>query len=260
MALENGRESLNLDSAPDHEAADKRIDILRRIGDVGSISEAARGAGVSYKAAWQAIDTLSNPAGEALVDSSVGGAGGGGARLTDAGRRLLAAADEITKARRQVLARLAGRKGSGVQLIGVAALGLRTSMRNQQPCTVKALAARGPMVRVEMLLPDGAALASRITRESAELLALAPGLAVIALCKATAVRIGTGFATGEGRNQFSGRVARGSRDASGSAEVTLKMDAGLNLVGFADAASGLKTGSAALAEVDETAVVISVPG
>ena len=35
------------------ELADKRIDILRRIGDVGSISEAARRAGVSYKAAWQ---------------------------------------------------------------------------------------------------------------------------------------------------------------------------------------------------------------
>ena len=250
---------LKLEIALGHEAADKRIDILRRIGEVGSISEAARGASVSYKAAWQAIDTLSNLAGEALVDSSVGGAGGGGARLTDAGRRLLAAADEITKARRQVLARLAGREGAGIQLTGVAALGLRTSMRNQLPCTVKALAARGPMVRVEMLLPDGTTLASRITRESAELLALAPGLAVIALCKATAVRIAASFATEEGRNQFSGRVTRASR-ASGSAEVTLELDAGLNLVGFADAASGLKKGSAAVAEVDEAAIVISVPG
>lgn len=45
------------------ELADKRIDILRRIGDVGSISEAARRAGVSYKAAWQAIETLNNLAG-----------------------------------------------------------------------------------------------------------------------------------------------------------------------------------------------------
>ena len=131
--------------------------------------------------------------------------------------------------------------------------------RNQLSCTVKALAARGPMVRVEMLLPDGAALASRITRESAELLALTPGLTVIALCKATAVRIAASFATEEGRNQFSGRVMRASR-ASGSAEVTLELDAGLNLVGFADAASGLKTGSAAVAAVDEAAIVISVPG
>ena len=67
---------LKLEIALGHEAADKRIDILRRIGEVGSISEAARRASVSYKAAWQAIDTLSNLAGESLVDSSVGGAGG----------------------------------------------------------------------------------------------------------------------------------------------------------------------------------------
>ena len=34
--------------------SDKRIDILRRIKETGSISEAARASGVSYKAAWQA--------------------------------------------------------------------------------------------------------------------------------------------------------------------------------------------------------------
>ena len=64
------------------ELADKRIDILRRIGDVGSISEAARRAGVSYKAAWQAIETLNNLAGAPLVEKVVGGNKGGGTRLT----------------------------------------------------------------------------------------------------------------------------------------------------------------------------------
>jgi molybdate transport system regulatory protein len=63
-----------------HETTDKRLDILRRIGEVGSISEAARGANVSYKAAWQALETLSNLAGAPLVEKAVGGSGGGGAR------------------------------------------------------------------------------------------------------------------------------------------------------------------------------------
>ena len=53
-----------------------------------------------------------------------------------------------------------------------------------------------------------------------------------------------------GAHRLSGRVARLSR-ASGSAEVALELDAGLNLVGFSDAASGLKTGSAAVPEVDK---------
>ncbi|MDC6171314.1 winged helix-turn-helix domain-containing protein, partial [Paucibacter sp. XJ19-41] len=74
-----------------HEAGDKRIAILRRVGAVGSISQAAREAGVSYKAAWQAIETLSNLAGMPLVEKLVGGAGGGGARLTAEGERVLAA-------------------------------------------------------------------------------------------------------------------------------------------------------------------------
>ena len=88
------------DSALGHEVTDKRLDILRRLGTAGSISEAARGAGVSYKAAWQAIETLSNLAGEALVEKVVGGTGGGGARLTRAGERLLLASDRLHAARK----------------------------------------------------------------------------------------------------------------------------------------------------------------
>lgn len=246
-----------LHSALGHEAADKRIDILRRIGDAGSISEAARAAGVSYKAAWQAIDTLSNLAGTPLVDSAVGGSGGGGARLTLAGLHLLQAADEMASARAQVLARLSGRKGAA-PMAGVAALGLRTSMRNQLPCTVKALRANGGMLRVELALADATALASRITRESSQLLALAPGAAVLALCKATAVQVHATARTAAGRNLLPGTVTRASRTAGG--EVAITLDGGLQMVGFAAAGSVLKLRSRAVAIVDETAVVLAVTG
>ena len=79
MQTDNARMNtpqLQLAGALGHEATDKRIDILRRIGETGSISEAARAAGVSYKAGWQAIDTLSNLAGVALVERVVGGVDG----------------------------------------------------------------------------------------------------------------------------------------------------------------------------------------
>lgn len=251
--------SLKLAGALGHEAADKRIDILRRIGDAGSISEAARAAGVSYKAAWQAIDTLTNLAGSALVTSAVGGAGGGGASLTPAGRQLLLAADEMARAREQVLARLAGRKGGAAQAPGIAALGLRTSMRNQLPCAVTALQRDGSMVRAQLELADGTALVSRITRESAQLLALAPGLAVLALCKATAVQVGAGMAQAEGRNLLVGRVTRGSRGKEGG-EVSLRLDSGLQLVGFAAPGHALKPHVVAVASVDETAVVLALAG
>ena len=74
------QQSESLVNALGHGLADKRIDILRQIGQGGSISQAARAVGVSYKAAWQALDTLTNLAGVTLVERVVGGVGGGGAK------------------------------------------------------------------------------------------------------------------------------------------------------------------------------------
>src|SRR5256885_4643264 len=94
-----------------HDLADRRIAILRHIAAGHSISQAAREAGVSYKAAWQALDVLTNLAGRALVERSVGGAGGGGARITQAGQSLLALADAPGPARAQGLQRFGGAPG-----------------------------------------------------------------------------------------------------------------------------------------------------
>lgn len=250
---------LKLAGALGHELADKRIDILRRIGEAGSISEAARAAGVSYKAAWQAIDTLSNLAGAALVERAVGGSGGGGAHLTPAGRQLLQAADLMREARAQVLAKMSRGGADQLDAPGLAALGLRTSMRNQLPCRVKALKPQGQAIRVELVLPDGDSLFSRITRESAQLLGLQAGLPVLALCKATAVTVAAVGKAAAGRNLLHGHATRVSRAAAGG-EVALALPGGLNLVGFAGPGCGLKVGSAAVACVDESAVVIALAG
>jgi molybdate transport system regulatory protein len=248
---------LQLAGALGHDAADKRIDILRRIGEAGSISEAARAAGVSYKAGWQAVDTLSNLAGVALVERMVGGSGGGGARLTDAGRELLQASDELAQARTEVLARLTGRGRAMPGPSSLAALGLRTSMRNQFPCVVSGLRAQGQVVRVELALAGGMLLYSRITRESAQLLALRAGGQVLALCKATAVKVSAEALPGPGINLLQGHVTRVSR-AAGGGEMALELEGGLQLVGFAGAGHGLKVRSPAMASVDESAVVIAV--
>lgn len=247
---------LQLAGALGHEAADKRIDILRRIGEAGSISEAARGAGVSYKAGWQAVDTLSNLAGTALLERMVGGSGGGGARLTEAGWALLRAADELVRARREVLARLAGQGDPIAPPSALAALGLRTSMRNQFPATVTGLHTQGQIVRV-LLLAGGQGLVSRITRESAQLLGLATGRPVLALCKATAVKVSADSSPAEGANLLHGQATRVSRARAGG-EIALAMAGGLQLVGFAEAGHGLRVRSAAVARVDESSVVLAV--
>lgn len=235
---------------------DKRIEILRLVGQRSSISQAARDAGVSYKAAWQALDTLSNMAGAALVVRSVGGVGGGGARLTPAGEQLLDAARQMERARRAVLERFSG--GAAQALSGV---GLRTSMRNHLPCQVTQLqapASGDPMVRVVLALPAGGEIVSSITRESAELLGLQPGLSVLALCKATALTICAGqVPVREHVNQLSGRVARLSRGRLRD-EVTMTLPGDLQLVGFADRPNRLRVGSRVSADLEENAVVLAL--
>lgn len=263
--------SLSLTDALGHALTDKRIDILRQIGACGSISQAARAVGVSYKAAWQAVDTLTNLAGTPLVARAVGGAGGGGAQLTEAGHQLLAAADAMAQARGAVLARWQATPHAGPAL---ARLAVRTSMRNQLPCVVDRLAVQGQIVCVHLRLEgDGAvgdaagavALAARITRESAELLGLQPGLAVLALCKATAVRVERGgraapapaAAAPAGTLRLPGRATRVVRGESGD-EVSAELAAGLHMVGFAAPHSGLRAGSAVVLVVEENAVVLAL--
>lgn len=231
-----------------HGTADKRLEILRRVGEAGSISQAAREAGVSYKAAWQALDTLSNLAGAALVERAVGGAGGGGARLTPAGSALLQAAAELARVRDSVLARLAAGTGHAA-----GALSLRTSMRNQLPCTVLALRPGAPGVLAELGLPGGLGMQARITRESAQLLGLRKGLPVLALCKAAAVELAPVAKRGEARNLLAGTVARAARG-----EVVLSLPGGLQLVGFAATGWAVRRGDTAVACVDPTAMVLAL--
>ena len=244
-----------------HGPSDKRIDILRGIGRTGSISQAAREVGVSYKAAWQAIATLTNLAGVALVERAVGGAGGGGATLTGEGRQLLSLADAHALARSAVHVPLAS---SGGAATAVARLSIRTSMRNQLPAMVSALERSGPVVRVRMALlsQDGQAetIAARITQESVELLGLAEGMTAIALCKATAVQVQRADAALPGRgNRLTGTVCKVARGDSGD-EIVIALAGGLQLVGFAASGSGLRTRQRVTAVVDESAVVVALPG
>jgi len=237
-------------------SADKRLEVLRAIAQTGSISQAARSTGVSYKAGWQAVETLSNLAGVPLVEKLVGGAGGGGARLTAEGQQLLRAADLMRSAHKQVLARL--HRGKAAWSAGtVAAVGLRTSLRNQLPCKVQAISVSRGRVRVSLALADGQLLGSRITRESLQLLGLRVGMPVLALCKATAVTVAPHIVAMGQVNVLKGVVARLAAGKV-SQEVSVQLAPGLRLVGFADADAGLKSRQRAIAALEESAVVIGL--
>ena len=65
--------------------------LVALIAETGSISAAARKMGMSYRRAWQLVEALNESFDEAVVLTAVGGRRGGGAVVTDFGRRLVEA-------------------------------------------------------------------------------------------------------------------------------------------------------------------------
>lgn len=66
-----------------------KVDLLEAIETAGSISAAARELGLSYRRAWDLVDTMNHCFKHPLVARVKGGKGGGGAQLTDEGRDIL---------------------------------------------------------------------------------------------------------------------------------------------------------------------------
>lgn len=64
--------------------------LLRGIEESGSISAAARAMNMSYRRAWLLVEDVNRCFRLPLVETSTGGARGGGARLTENGRAVLA--------------------------------------------------------------------------------------------------------------------------------------------------------------------------
>ncbi|HUZ08037.1 MAG TPA: LysR family transcriptional regulator [Candidatus Paceibacterota bacterium] len=67
-----------------------KADLLECIGETGSIGKAASRMKMSYMRAWSLIQAMNRCFKKPLVLAAHGGAGGGGAELTEAGRRMLA--------------------------------------------------------------------------------------------------------------------------------------------------------------------------
>ena len=65
------------------------VGLLEEVHACGSINQAAKTVGMSYKAAWERIETVNNLSPQPLITRRVGGSGGGGTQLTEAGHDFL---------------------------------------------------------------------------------------------------------------------------------------------------------------------------
>jgi molybdate transport system regulatory protein len=66
-----------------------KVRLLEAIEKTGSISQAGRMLGMSYRRAWLLVDDMNNCFREAVIAAQPGGAHGGGATLTPFGQQLV---------------------------------------------------------------------------------------------------------------------------------------------------------------------------
>ena len=223
----------------------QRMALLEQIAVQGSITRAAKAAGMSYKAAWDAIDELNNLADQPLVTRSVGGKGGGGAQLTASGERLLALHQRLQALQAQVLQ--AADDGADLQLLG--RLMLRTSARNQLSGKVRAITAQGCNDLIDIELPGALQIQAQITRGSTRNLALQPGSPLVALIKAGWLQLSAPSRTADSQlNALHGQIEEIFAQEQGPSEVRIALPNGQTLCALAEAdqltADGLSAGSA----------------
>lgn len=66
-----------------------KAELLEAIQRTGSISQAAKSMNMSYRRAWQLVDTMNQCFDSTLVDTQTGGTHGGGAVVTNFGLMIL---------------------------------------------------------------------------------------------------------------------------------------------------------------------------
>jgi molybdate transport system regulatory protein len=81
--------TLRLDFTNGERLGPGKVELLERIRAGGSIAAAGRAMGMSYKRAWELVDSLNRTFREPVVATRLGGEHGGGAALTPFGEALI---------------------------------------------------------------------------------------------------------------------------------------------------------------------------
>lgn len=248
--------------------SDTRIRLLEEIGHKGSINQAAKAVPLSYKAAWDAIDTMNNLAPEPLVVRVTGGRQGGGTRLTEYGQKVVAMYRALEIEYQAALDRLTERlnEAGGCDIRGFQKLmhrmSLKTSARNQFSGAITGLRDGGVDYEVRVRLDADTEIAAVITKASAENLGLTIGKEVFALVKSSSVMLSVdpGMRL-TARNQFWGEVAE-VHEGPVNNEVTLVLPSGRSLTcvvtGESCRALGIEPGAKACAFFKSSSVILAI--
>ncbi len=187
---------------------EKRVKLLEAIAITGSISSAAKMVGLSYKAAWEAVDTMNNLSNKPLVVRITGGSGGGGTTLTPLGTEVVANYAILKKEYERFLARLSDVSNFEMHsLKHIQRIAMQISARNQLMGKIGEIKQAKVNAEVSIVLKSGVVLVSTITNSAVEELGLHSGDEVVGIIKASSVLISNALNVAtSARNKLAGVV------------------------------------------------------
>lgn len=209
-----------------------RIRLLEAVARAGSITGGAKAVGLTYKAAWDALDAMANLFGQPLLATRAGGKAGGGAMLTDTGLRVIDAFHRLEAEMARIVRTLEpDLAGTGVTPFNlVSGLLMKTSARNALRGTITRIETGPLSAEVTIEVSRQTSIVAIVTATSLRDLGLVLGRETIVLVKASFIEIAPGAASdaAPGCNVIAGTIAR--CEVSGeSAEVSLDIGDGKTL-------------------------------
>jgi molybdate transport system regulatory protein len=242
----------------------RMIGLLRAIDESGSINQAAKQQGLSYKGAWQMIERANNLAPKVLIATATGGSKGGGTRLTAAGQALLQLFTRLEQQHRQFLRQLnQGLADDPEMMLLLKPLAIKTSATNQLFGTITAIQSGAVNAEVSVELKGGERIVAALGLSMLDRLEISVGKAVLLLINAPEIGIVTEFDHQRlsARNCLRGAVIRVQRDGV-DAQVALRLPGGDSLVATIAQAGveslGLKYGVPVSAVFKSNAVMLAV--
>lgn len=169
----------------------KRIDLLRAIEQSGSLSQAAKQIGISYKTAWDAINEINQLAPKPFLITATGGKNGGGTKLSAYAVRFIQLYDLLTQLQYKAFNILNDDNIPLDDILKITAkLSLQTSARNQIYGSVSSIEATHIAGLVKVKLNDNQTeLKAYITQQSIERLKLNIDKTVLLLIKAPLIEL-----------------------------------------------------------------------
>lgn len=240
----------------------ERIKVLEAVAEHGSITKAAKAVGFSYKAAWDAVNSINNLLPSPAFVTKAGGRAGGGAEVTPEGRRLIATFHRL-EARMSRISSLIAEEGlEEHENFLLWSVGIKISTRNMFQAEVVQVKRWPVDVEVTLRVSEENSILAIVTNEAATELELEPGRKALALIKSSFVNVGLfDPVDNPGRNCFRGAIAR-RVDAERNSEILLDIGGGKTMTAVAPRQTiedlGLRVGDRATATFSPANVILAV--